>query len=140
MGGWQSLHVIEIPIAGQAAVDRLPQQIRQPELRVQAVAGVAQVFCDDRLQTEAFIQLANQNQASSEMTRDPETRLQKPIERELKKLGFFSPRGCHSFWRSSSSETARNRGVTTDRIGNSTTAKSEIRGNRAAPRGSPAVR
>ena len=45
---------------------------------------------DDRLQTEAFIQLADQNQAgvggdARSLKRD----LQKPVERELKGLGFF---------------------------------------------------
>jgi hypothetical protein len=41
----------------------LPQQSRQLELRVQSVAGVAQVRGKDRLQPEAFIQFADQNQA-----------------------------------------------------------------------------
>jgi hypothetical protein len=41
----------------------LPQEIGQPELGVQSVAGVAQMLGDDRLQTEALIQLADQNQA-----------------------------------------------------------------------------
>jgi hypothetical protein len=36
--------VIQVFVAGQAAVDRLPQEIRQRELRVQSVAGVAQVL------------------------------------------------------------------------------------------------
>jgi hypothetical protein len=42
---------------------RLPQEIRQREMRVQSAAGVAQVLGDDRLQAEAFDQLADQNQA-----------------------------------------------------------------------------
>jgi hypothetical protein len=41
----------------------LPQEIQQRELGVQSVAGVPQVLGDDRLQPEAFIQLADQNQA-----------------------------------------------------------------------------
>ena len=82
--------VVEVFVARQAAVDRLPQEIRQRELRVQSVAGVAQVLGDDRLQAEAFIQLADQNQAgvrgdARSLKRD----LQKPVERELKGLGFF---------------------------------------------------
>ena len=45
---------------------------------------------DDRLQAEAFIQLADQNQArvggdARSLKRD----FQKPVERELKGLGFF---------------------------------------------------
>jgi hypothetical protein len=41
----------------------LPQEIRQRELGVLSVAGVAQLRGDDRLQPEALIQLTNQNQA-----------------------------------------------------------------------------
>jgi hypothetical protein len=33
----------------------LPQEIRQPDLRIQSVAGVAQVLGDNRLQPEPFI-------------------------------------------------------------------------------------
>ena len=45
---------------------------------------------DDRLQPEAFVQLADQNQAgvrgdARSLKRD----LQKPVEGELKRLGFF---------------------------------------------------
>ena len=56
--GRETGRVVEVFVARQAAVDRLPQEIRQRELRVQSVAGVAQVLGDDRLQPEAFIQLA----------------------------------------------------------------------------------
>ena len=55
-----------------------------------SVARVAQVLSDNGLQAEAFIQLADQNQASvggdaGSLKRD----LQKPVECELKGLGFF---------------------------------------------------
>ena len=60
--GRETRRVVEVFVARQAAVDRLPQEIRQRELGVQSVAGVAQVLGDERLQTEAFIQLADQNQ------------------------------------------------------------------------------
>jgi hypothetical protein len=68
----------------------LPQEIRQRELRVQSVAGVAQVLGDDRLQPEAFVQLTDQNEAgvrggARSLKRD----LQKPVECELKGLGFI---------------------------------------------------
>ena len=88
--GRETGRVVEVFVAGQAAVDRLPQEIGQRELRVQSVAGVAQVLGDDRLQPEAFVQLADQNQAgvrgdARSLKRD----LQKPVEGELKRLGFF---------------------------------------------------
>ena len=72
------------------AVHRLPQEIGQRELRVESVAGVAQMLTDDRLQPEAFIQLADQNEAgvrgdARTLKRD----LQEPIESELERLGFF---------------------------------------------------
>ena len=54
------------------------------------MAGVAQVLGEDRLQPEAFVQLTDQHQAgvrgdARSLKRD----LQKPIERELERLGFF---------------------------------------------------
>jgi len=76
--------------ARQATVDRLPQEIPQRELRVQSVAGVAQMRGDDRPQPEAFIQLADQNQASiGGHARSLKRHLQEPVEGELKRLGFF---------------------------------------------------
>jgi hypothetical protein len=88
--GREALRVVEVFAAGQAAVDRLPQEIRQRELGVLSVAGVTQVRGDDRLQPEAFIQLTDQNQAgvrgdARSLKRD----LQKAVEGELKRLGFF---------------------------------------------------
>jgi hypothetical protein len=45
---------------------------------------------DDRLQPEAFIQLADQNQASiGGDARSLKRHLHKPVESELKRLGFF---------------------------------------------------
>jgi hypothetical protein len=68
----------------------LPQEIRQRELGVQSVAGVAQVLGEDRLQPEAFVQLADQNQAGIRGdARSLKRNLQKPVEGELKRLGFF---------------------------------------------------
>jgi hypothetical protein len=54
------------------------------------MAGVAQVLGHDRLQPEAFIQLADQNQAgvggdARSLKRD----LQEAVEGELERLGFF---------------------------------------------------
>ena len=88
--GRETLRVVEVLVARQAAVHRLPQEVGQPELRVQSVAGVAQVLGDDRVQPEAFIQLADQNQAGVGGDARPLKRdLQKPVERELKGRGFF---------------------------------------------------
>ena len=44
--GCQSFSVVEVFVARQAAVDRLPQQIGQRELLVQALSRVAQLFLD----------------------------------------------------------------------------------------------
>ena len=60
---------------------RLPQKIRQRELGVQSLARVTQVRGDDRLQPEAFVQLADQNQTgvrgdARSLKRD----LQKPLK------------------------------------------------------------
>ena len=55
--------VVEVFVAREPAVDRLPQEIRQAELRIQPPSGVAQVLVDERLQPQAFIQLAHQNEA-----------------------------------------------------------------------------
>ena len=79
--------VVEVLIPGQAAVDRLPQEIRQAKLSVQALSAVAQVLCDERLQAQAFIQLAHQNEAGVRGdARSLERDLQEAIERELKRL------------------------------------------------------
>jgi hypothetical protein len=54
------------------------------------VAGVAQVPGDDRLQPEAFVQLADQHQAGvGGDARSLERDLQKAVEGELKRLGFL---------------------------------------------------
>ena len=59
----------------------------------QSVAGVAQVRGKDRLQPEAFILFAlfaDQNQPGvGGYARSLKRDLQKPVERELKGLGFF---------------------------------------------------
>ena len=41
--GRETRRVVEVLVTREAAVDRLPQEIRQSELRVQSVAGVAEV-------------------------------------------------------------------------------------------------
>ena len=59
------------------------------ELGVQSLAGVAEVLGDERLQAQAFIQLANQNETGiGGDARPVERDLQKAIECELKGLGL----------------------------------------------------
>ena len=62
------------------------------------MAGVAQVLGEDRLQPEAFVQLADQYQDgvrgdARSLKRD----LQKAVEGELKGLGFFLTHGVSPF-------------------------------------------
>ena len=81
--------VIEVFVAREPAVDRLPEEIRQAELRVQPLSGVAQVLGDECLQPQAFIQLAHQNETGIGGDARPlERDLQKAIECELKGLGL----------------------------------------------------
>jgi hypothetical protein len=85
--GREPLRVVEVFVASEPAVNRLPKKIRQAELSVQPLSGVLQVLADQRLQSQAFIQLAHQNEAR--VGGDPrslERDLQKAIERELKRL------------------------------------------------------
>jgi hypothetical protein len=72
----EACRVVEVLIPGQAAVNRLPQQIGQPELRVQPLPGVVQVLRDEMLQPQAFIQLTDQNEAR--VGRDA-----RPLERDF---------------------------------------------------------
>src|SRR5712692_5405464 len=88
--GCGSFGVVEVLVARQAAVDRLPQQIRQRELLIQALSRAAQLFLDEFLQTQSLIQLAGQNQATiGSHSRSLEIDLQGSIERELKWLILF---------------------------------------------------
>src|ERR1035441_4706647 len=55
--GWvlgKALRVVEIFITGQAAVDRLAQQIRQRQLRIPAATGIGQIVGDQLAQPETF--------------------------------------------------------------------------------------
>ena len=79
--------VVEVFVAREPAVDRLPQEVRQAELRVQPLSGVAQVFGDECLQPQAYIQLAHQNEAGVRGdARSLERDFQEALERELKRL------------------------------------------------------
>ena len=79
--------IVEVFVAREPAVDRLSQEIRQAELGVQALSGLAQVLGDECRQPQAFIQLAHQKETGVGGDARPlECDLQKPIERELKRL------------------------------------------------------
>ncbi len=79
--------VVEVFVASEPAVDRLPQEIRQAELGVQPLSGVAQVLGDECLQPQAFIQLAHQKEAGVGGDARPlERDFQETVELELKWL------------------------------------------------------
>ena len=81
--------VVEVFVAREPAVDRLSQQIRQAELGIQPLSGVAEVLRDECRQPQAFIQLAYQNETGIGGDARPlERDLQKTIECELKGLGL----------------------------------------------------
>ena len=81
--------VVEVFVAREPTVDRLSQEIRQAELGVQALSGVAQVLGDECRQPQAFIQLAHQKETGVGGDARPlERDLQKAIEGELKGLGL----------------------------------------------------
>jgi hypothetical protein len=84
---------------------------------------------DDRLQSEPFIQLADDNQASvGRDARSLKRDLQKPVEGELKALGFFLTHRVSPILAGFiESKPAQIKAGTTDRMDESTTAKSEIR-------------
>jgi hypothetical protein len=60
------------------------------QLRVLAAAGVSQIFTDELAQSETFIQLPNQQQASvGGDLRSLEIRLQRGTKREAKRLILY---------------------------------------------------
>ena len=84
------LGVVEVLVASESAVDRLPQQIGQRELLVQALSRVAEMLVDQLPESESFIQFANENQTAIRGdSRSLEIDFEKSIERELKRLVFF---------------------------------------------------
>ena len=89
IGGYSN-GVIEVLVASESAVDRLPQQIGQRELLVQALSRVAEMLVDQLPESESFIQFANENQTAIRGdSRSLEIDFEKSIERELKRLVFF---------------------------------------------------
>jgi hypothetical protein len=85
---------VEVFVARQAAVDRLPQQVGESKLLVWASAGIGQMLLDQFSKPQSLVELAHQNQAPSEVTRILEIELERGIERELKGLVLgFHPLG-----------------------------------------------
>ena len=94
------LGVVEVLVAGESAVNRLPQQISERELLVCALPGVAEMLVNQFSETEPFVQFANQNQAPSEVTCDPwKSTLRSPLKLSWNGLVCFSPIGCWPPWR-----------------------------------------
>ena len=122
--------VVEVFGAREATVDRLPREIRQAELRVHPLSGVAQELGDECRQPQAFIQLAHQNETGvGGDARSVKRDLQKAIERELKRLGLhFTHRVLPSLARFLASELRKSRRADVY-WPYGTTAKSEIRSN-----------
>jgi hypothetical protein len=98
--GWilgEALRVVHVLIASQTAVQRLPRQIGQKQLGVLSPTGIGQVLFDQFTQTQTFIQLPHQNQATVRGdARSLEIDLQGAVERELKGLVLFLTHGCWS--------------------------------------------
>jgi hypothetical protein len=57
----QARGVVHILISGQAAIDRLAQQVGQRQLDILASTGIAQMSVHEFAQAETFVQLAHQN-------------------------------------------------------------------------------
>src|SRR6266446_1581663 len=82
----ESLGVVGILVACQAAVDGLAEEVRQWELAVVPDTGIAEMSVDQRAQAEALVQLAREHEprigghrGSSEL--DPELRIEREPNR-----------------------------------------------------------
>ena len=86
----QPLGVIEILVARQAAVHRLPQQVGKGQLSVLTLTRIRQVLFDQIAETQPLVQLPHQNQAAiGSDPRSLEIDLQGGVERQLKGLILF---------------------------------------------------
>src|SRR6266545_5702852 len=54
----ESLRVVRVLVPGQAAIDRLAEQVGQGELAVAPGAGIAEMALDERAEAETFIEFA----------------------------------------------------------------------------------
>ena len=59
----QSLRVVGVLVAGQAAIDGLANEIRQGELAVASGTRIGEVSLDQGAQAESLVQLAQQQQS-----------------------------------------------------------------------------
>ena len=88
---------------------------------------------NERLQSQAFIQLANQNETGIRGDARPlERDLQKAIEGELKGLGFFLTHRVSPFVARFPASEPRKARLDACSAGQGTTTKSEIRGETSA--------
>jgi len=86
----KALGVVDILVAGQAAINRLPQQVSQGQLGVLAAARIRQVLSDQIAEAQPLVQLPHQDQAA--VGGDPrslEIDLQSSVEGQLKGLVLF---------------------------------------------------
>src|SRR5215510_4745759 len=56
----QPLGVVGVLVAGESGVDRLTEEVRHRELPIVASARISEMPFDQRVQTEAFVQLTRQ--------------------------------------------------------------------------------
>ena len=82
----EAFSIIHVLVPRQSAVDRLPDQVGERELRVRA-SRISQVLCDEGTEAQPLVQFADEDQAA--IGGNPgslELDLQRGVERELKGL------------------------------------------------------
>ena len=88
--GWvlgKPLRVVEVFVARQAAVHRLPQQVGKRKLRVLATTGIGQMLLDQFSKSQPLVELAHQDQATvGSDARTLEIDLERGVEGGLKRL------------------------------------------------------
>jgi hypothetical protein len=85
----QPLGVVRILVAGQAAVDRLAEEIRQRKLPVVSGARIREVSLDQGIKPEAFVQLTREQQPGiGGDGGSPELDAQLGVEREANRADF----------------------------------------------------
>ena len=88
--GGDSHGIVEILVACEAAVDRLPHQIDERKLLVCALSRIRQMLVDQLAQSEPLVQFPKENQATIRGdARSFEIDFEKSVEGELKRLVFF---------------------------------------------------
>ena len=83
------LRVVEVLVARQTAIDRLPQQVGKRKLRVLATAGIGQMLLDQFPEPQPLVEFAHQDQAAvGSDARTLEIDLEGSVEGELKGLAW----------------------------------------------------